>query len=166
MKRIIAMLAASAAFVGLIVWGTTEKKNITSLPVVHADAPKGCSLETVAGNWGFTLTGSAILNGPVLVAAVGAITADDQGNLNGTEARSVGGDYADETVTGTWTLNSNCTGTLNAKIYESGQLVRISVTSVVFDDNSKEFRMVQKSLTLPDGTTKLPVIITLEGKKQ
>jgi hypothetical protein len=167
MKQIIAMLVASAAFVGLVVWGTTEKKNITSLPVVHADAPKGCSLETVAGNWGFTLTGSAILpTGPVLVAAVGAITVDDQGNLSGTEARSVGGGYADETVTGTWTVNSNCTGTLNAKIYESGQLVRISVTSIVFDDNSKQFRMVQKSLTLPDGTTELPVIITLEGKKQ
>jgi hypothetical protein len=100
------------------------------------------------------------------VAAVGTVTADDRGNLNGTEARSVGGDYADETITGTWTVNANCTGTLDARIYESGQLVRISVTSVVFDDDSKQFRMVQKSLTLPDGATQLPVIITLEGKKQ
>jgi hypothetical protein len=146
MKRIIAMLATSAAFVGLVVWGTTEKKNITSLPVVHADAPKGCSLETVAGNWGFTLTGSAILpTGPVLLAAVGRVAVDDEGNLNGTEARSVGGAYADETVTGNWTVNPDCTGTLQAKIYESGQLVRISVTSIAFDDDSKEFRMVQKS---------------------
>jgi hypothetical protein len=78
MKRIIAILAASAAFVGLVVWGTTEKKNITSLPVVHADAPKGCSLETVAGNWGFTLTGSAMLpTGPVFLAAVGRVSVDD-----------------------------------------------------------------------------------------
>jgi hypothetical protein len=126
-----------------------------------------CSTETVAGNWGFTLSGSAIVNGsPVLVAAVGTVTADEEGNLNGTEARSVGGGYADETITGTWTVNANCTGTLDARIYESGQLVRISVTSVVFDDGSKQFRMVQKSLTLPDGTTQLPVIITLEGRKE
>jgi hypothetical protein len=166
MNRIVAMLVGSTAFVGFVVCGTTEKKNITSLPVVHADAPKGCSLEAVAGNWGFTLTGSATLpSGQVLVAAVGTVTVDDQGNLSGTEARSVGGGYADETVTGTWTVNSSCTGTLNAKIYESGQLVRISVTSITFDDDSKEFRMVQKSLTLPDGT-ELPVVITLEGKKQ
>ena len=166
MKQIISMLVGSAALVGFVVWGTTEKKNITSLPVVHADAAKGCSLEKVAGNWGFTLTGSATLpTGPVLVAAVGTVAVDDQGNLNGAEARSVGGGYADETVTGTWTVSSNCTGTLNAKIYESGQLERISVTSIAFDDDSKEFRMVQKSLTLPDGT-ELPVVITLEGKKQ
>jgi hypothetical protein len=166
MKRTIAVVAASATLIGLVVWGATEKRSISPWPVVHADAPKGCSLETVAGNWGFTLTGSAILpTGPVLVAAVGAITVDDQGNFSGTEARSVGGGYADETLTGTLTVNSNCTGTLNAKIYESGQLVRISVASIVFDDDSKEFRMVQKSLTLPDNT-ELPVNITLEGKKQ
>jgi hypothetical protein len=166
MKRIIAVLVASGAFAVLVVWGTTVKKNLPSLPVVHADAPRGCSTETVAGNWGFTLTGSATLpTGPVSVAAVGAITVDDQGNLNGTEARSVGGGYADETVTGAWTVSSNCTGTLNARIYQSGQLVRISVTSMAFDDDSKQFRMVQKSLTLPDGT-ELPVVITLEGKKQ
>jgi hypothetical protein len=126
-----------------------------------------CSLSRSAGKWGFTLTGSAIINGaPVLVAAVGTVAADNQGNLNGEEARSVGGGYADETLTGRWTVNANCTGTLEANVYESGQLVRISVTSVVFDNESKEFRMVQKSLTLPDGTTQLPVIITLEGRKQ
>ena len=85
MKRTIAGVVASVAFAGFVVWGTTEKKNITSLPVVHADAAKGCSLEKVAGNWGFTLTGSATLpTGSVLVAAVGTVAVDDQGNLNGT----------------------------------------------------------------------------------
>src|SRR5215469_4579770 len=108
MKRIITMLVASAALVGLVVWGTSEKKNITALPIVHADAPKSCSTETAAGNWGFTLTGTAIFpspNGqvPVPVAAIGRIAADDNGTLIGTEARSVGGGYADETATGTWT---------------------------------------------------------------
>ena len=170
MKRIITMLVASTAFVGLVVWGTTEKKNITALPIVHADAPKGCSTGTAAGNWGFTLTGTAIFpspNGqvPVPVAAIGRIAADDNGSLIGTEARSVGGGYADETATGTWTVNPDCTGTLQVNLYESGQLARTSVTTIVFDDNSKEFRMVQKSLALPDGT-EVPVIITLEGRKQ
>jgi uncharacterized protein YcfJ len=133
-------------------------------PSAHA---AHCSTATVAGSWGFTLTGTAILPGvgPTLVAAVGSFTADNRGNAVGTEARSVGGGYADETVTGSWTVNPDCTGTLNANIYENGQLVRVSVTTVTFDDNSKEFRMVQKSLTFPDGTV-VPVIITLEGRKQ
>ena len=166
MKRLIALLAASATCVSLVAWGSARKKSITLLRAVHADAPRGCSLETVAGNWGCTLTGSAILpTGPVLVGAVGRFTADEQGNLIGTEARSVGGGYADETLTGSWTVNPDCTGTLQVNIYESGQLVRVSVTTTVFDDNSKEVRIVQKSLALPNGTD-LPVVITLEGRKQ
>ena len=39
MKRSIATLVALAAFVGLVAWGSTAKKNITSLAVVHAASP-------------------------------------------------------------------------------------------------------------------------------
>jgi hypothetical protein len=134
-------------------------------PAAHA---ANCSLETVAGHWGFTLSGTAILPGagPVLVAAVGEFEADEKGNGSGAEARSIGGGYADETLSGNWTVNpDDCTGTLTVHIYESGQLVRTSIASIVFDRNSKEVRMVQKSLTLPNGT-QLPVVITLEGAKQ
>ena len=132
-------------------------------PAAHA---ANCSPETVAGHWGFTLTGVAILPaGPVPLAAVANGFFDAQGTFTGTEARSVGGGYADETLSGNWTVNPDCTGTLTAYIYLSGQLVRTSIASMVFDGNSKEVRMVQKSLTLPDGT-QLPVVITLEGKKQ
>jgi hypothetical protein len=131
-------------------------------PSAHA---ANCSTATVAGSWGFTLTGTLLLpTGPVPAAAVGRVTVDNKGNGVGTEARNVGGQYADETLTATWTVNPDCTGTLNANIYENGQLVRISVTTITFDDNSSEFRMVQKSLTLPDGT-ELPVVITIEGRK-
>ena len=132
-------------------------------PAAHA---ANCSLETVAGHWGFTLTGVAIFPaGPVPVAAVANGVFDAQGNFTGTEARSVGGGYADETLSGNWTVNPDCTGTLTAYIYLSGQLVRTSIASMVFDKSSKEVRMVQKSLTLSDGTP-VPVIITLEGAKQ
>jgi hypothetical protein len=134
-------------------------------PAAHA---ANCSLETVAGHWGFTLSGTAILPGagPDLVAAVGEFEADEKGNGTGAEARSIGGGYADETLSGNWTVNpDDCTGTLTVHIYESGQLVRTSIASIVFDRNSKEVRMVQKSLTLPNGT-QLPVVITLEGAKQ
>jgi hypothetical protein len=119
----------------------------------------------VAGNWGLTLTGTLILpTGPVPTAAVLRATADVEGNITGTEARNVGGDYADETFTAKWIVNPDCTATATVSFYEAGQLVRISVVSAVFDNNSKELRIVQKSLTLPDGT-ELPVVVTAEGKK-
>jgi hypothetical protein len=134
--------------------------------LVPAAQAANCSTATVSGSWGATLTGTLILpTGPVPIGAVLRASVEVDGNFTGSEARSVGGGYADETLTGKWTVNADCTGTAIASFFEDGQLVRISVLAVVFDENSKQFRMVQKSLTLPDGT-QLPVVITAEGKKQ
>ena len=118
-----------------------------------------------AGKYGFTLTGTVILpTGPVPIAAVGRAVLEANGNVKGTESRSVGGGFADETFAGTYTLNSDCTGSATIAFYESGQLVRTSVLSLVFDDHEREIRMVQKSLELPNGTF-LPVVITVEARK-
>jgi hypothetical protein len=76
----------------------------------------------------------------------------------------VGGEFANETITGSWTVNSDCTGTLTINAYESGKLVRTSVLSMVFVDNLREVLMVQQSLTLPDGTI-LPVVINVGAKR-
>lgn len=126
-----------------------------------------CSTATIAGDWGFTLTGTVILpapTGPVPLAAALHGTADVNGNISGTEARNLGGDYADETFSGTWTVSSDCVGTVNVSFSENGQLVRTSAVTVTFDDNSKQMRGVQRSLTLPNGA-ELPVIATIEGEK-
>jgi hypothetical protein len=77
----------------------------------------------------------------------------------------VGGGFAEETFTGTFTVNPDCTSTTTIQFFESGTLVRTSVVSLVFDDNMKEFRGVQQSLTLPDGRTKVPVGITVDARK-
>ena len=107
--------------------------------------------------------------GPVPVAAVGSITLNADGSLSGTEARSIGGDFANETLgPGTWMINPDCTGTLTAKVFESGVLVRTSVLSFVADDNIRQIRVVQQSLTVPDGTpngTNVPAVITFEGRR-
>ena len=101
-------------------------------------APKAqaapCSLAGVTGKYGFTLTGTVILpTGAVPIAAVGAATVDTKGNVTGTEARTVGGEYADETMQGTLAVNADCTGTMTVNFYEAGQLVRTSILSLVFD---------------------------------
>lgn len=124
-----------------------------------------CSLGSSAGNFGFTLTGVVILpTGPVPIAAVGRAALDAAGNVSGTESRSVGGGFADETFSGTFTVNPDCTGTATINFHESGQLVRTSVLSIVFDNNEREIRMVQKSLQLPNGVF-LPVVITVEARR-
>jgi len=131
-------------------------------PSAHAGH---CSLVNTAGKYGFTLTGVVILStGPVPIAAVGRAVLEADGNVSGAEARSVGGGYADETFSGAYTVNTDCTGTATLQFFESGILVRTSVLSVVFDNNQREIRMVQKSLTLPNNVA-LPVVITVEARK-
>jgi len=127
-----------------------------------AQAGQRCSIAKAAGTWGFTLTGTLLVPSPVPGGAVGRLTMDTAGNVSGTEARNVGGIFANETITGSWTINSHCTGTLTANVYQSGVLVRISVFAVVLVDNSSKLRAVQASLTLPDGTP-VPAVITVEG---
>jgi hypothetical protein len=133
--------------------------------IAPAARAANCSNATVKGDWALTLSGTLLLpTGSVPVAAVVRATLNPDGTVTGTEARSVGGGYADETMSGTYTVNSDCTGSATVNFYDAGQLVRTSVLSLVFDDNSKQVRMVQKSLTLPDGT-QLPVVILVEGRK-
>jgi len=133
---------------------------------IAQSTPAGqCSPAGAAGKYGFTLNGVVSTpNGPVPIAAVGKAILDSSGNVSGTEARSVGGGFADETFAGTYSVNADCTGTTTLQFFESGQLVRTSVLSIVFDNNEKEIRMLQKSLTLPNGVA-LPVVITVEARK-
>ena len=121
-----------------------------------------CSNKTAIGSWGFTSTGSIPVIGPV--AAVGIFTADGSGNLSGSQTRSLAGAIADETFTGTYTVNSDCTGTDVIQVYESGVLVRTSTLKVVYDQNGRESRAIFQSVMLPNGTS-LPAVLTIEAKR-
>jgi hypothetical protein len=155
LRTILAVLSVTVMYVSLA-------------PEASAQGP--CSLASIAGKWGATLTGTVLFPapptgpGPVPVAAVLRFDINTAGNVSGTEARTVGGQFANETLKGTVSVNPNCTGTATVMFFESGALERTSVVSLVFDVLSTHVRMVQKSLTLPDGT-KLSVVVTLEGEK-
>ena len=125
-----------------------------------------CTALGAAGKYGFTLTGVLITStGAVPAAATGKATVDISGHVTGSESRSVGGGYAEETLSGTLTVNADCTGVMTLEFFEDGTLARTSVLSVVFVNNQSELQMVQKSLTLPNGAT-VPVVITANAKKQ
>src|SRR5438045_9704754 len=94
------------------------------VPGLHA----ACSRVTAAGSFGFTTTGTLILpSGPAPVAAVGLVAFDLNGNITGSQDRSVGGAFAHETLTGTFTVTHDCTIIAVANVYDSsGNLVRTS----------------------------------------
>jgi hypothetical protein len=131
-------------------------------PRVAAQDGKQCSAANVAGKWGFTISGTIPSIGPV--GAVGIFTQDSSGNITGTETRSLNGDVADETLTGTATVNADCSGTDTFQVFESGVLVRTSVVNVIYDSNRREARAVFTSVVLPDGTS-LPSILTVEANR-
>jgi hypothetical protein len=138
--------------------------SLSAAPAARAN--DRCSTAKAAGDWGLTLTGTLLLpTGPVPAAAVARATIDAQGNIvSATEARNVGGGFANETLTGSWTVNSDCTGTAIVKAFENGQLVRTSVLAIVFVDDMREVRMVQDSLVFPGGTI-VPAVITVNAKR-
>lgn len=94
-----------------------------TLPKVHAQeearATKGCSLETLEGRYGLTFSGfttrgtvPAPINAFIPVIGGGLVTFDGEGNLSASETVSLGGQIIPVNVPGTYTVNSDCTGTL------------------------------------------------------
>lgn len=120
-------------------------------------------MASAAGAWGFTDNGTVLGIGPR--TAVGVFTLDKHGNLtNGTATSSLNGTVAEETFSGTYTINSDCTGTVSVKIY-SGSTELFAVTlNTVFDDNVTELRGLFTSIITPGGVS-LPSVVGLQAKK-
>ena len=94
-----------------------------------------CSLANVAGSYGYTANGFvAIAPGSfVPAAAAGRITLDGQGHVNGTQTRVVAGSSLDETYSGTYSVNPNCTGSFTVMVEPD---TRTSTVDVVWTDNT------------------------------
>ena len=82
---------------------------LTAVSAAHASDTRNCSTTSVAGKLGFTTTGSIPEIGTV--AGTGIFTQHASGSITGTQTRSLNGDIADQTFTGTATGNPDCTDT-------------------------------------------------------
>jgi len=94
-----------------------------------------CSLANVAGSYGYTANGFIAI-GPssfVPVAAAGRITFDGNGLVTGTQTRVVAGSSLDETYSGTYSVNSNCTGSFTVLVEPD---TRTSTVDLVWTNNA------------------------------
>ncbi len=134
--------------------------------VASADDVRTCSSTGVAGEWGYTKTGTVILpTGAIPFASVGRVSLDVDGNLSGTNYSSSGGQVGKGEIRGTITVNPDCTGMMTGGLYDqSGNLLRALDMALVFDDNARELRMMVTSLALPNGMS-LPSVIAGQGRK-
>jgi hypothetical protein len=151
-KVVLGILAAVVATIGL---GATFPAG--TLPKVHAQEVdlEGCRAATLNGRYGLTFRGlftrgavPAAINNFTPVAGGGLVTFDGNGNLSASETVSVGGLVNPVNVPGTYTVNSDCTGTfttshaqLNLVIVRNGReilAVNTGPGNIVLDNFIKE----------------------------
>jgi hypothetical protein len=115
--------------------------NIFLASALSAQA-QACSLAGVAGTYGYTSTGT-IVSPPVgPFAAVGRITLSATGTISGAQTTSIAGNFFDETLAGTYTVNADCTGTLTANVYHGTTLARTTTLHLVWDNDQREARAI------------------------
>jgi hypothetical protein len=121
-----------------------------------AKAHEQCSNATLNGSFGVYASGSVIGVGPV--ALLGVLTYDGNGNLTGTVFQKVNGNNVQVTLTGTYSVDSNCLVS-DTSLASTGQ---VATHEYVIVDDGKEFYILN---TTPPTATSGNVIVGV-GKKQ
>ncbi len=140
---------------------------LLSLAAVAAEKQEyTCSNADVAGEWGTIMTGTVFPpTGAVPFAAVNKATYDFSGNYQGTQTRSSNGTVSRVTFRGTYTVNSDCTGTKTTKSYDqSGNLLNTATQDFVLVNNAQEIFEIFTSNTLVNGMS-IPMVVTGQSKR-
>lgn len=124
--------------------------------LVPAARAHGCTMSEVAGEYGYTSSGTIVTPPVGAFTTVGHVRFTAAGTFGGAQTTSIAGNFFDETVSGTYTVNSDCTGTAVVNVYHGTTLARTTNLNLVWDDNQKEVR----AIFLTAGTA-----ITIDAKK-
>lgn len=128
---------------------------VISTAYADTDKREGCSVTTLKGSYGYTVTG-ALVAGPSAgpFAAVGRLVFDGRGTFENNRTISRNGEILRNFEgAGTYTINSDCTGSFT---FTDGGVATLSL-DIVIDDNGDELRMIGTS----PGT-----VLTVIGYKQ
>ena len=123
----------------------------------------GCSYALAAGKYANSMSGTLVGVGPY--AAVEVLNADAAGNLSGKQTSSLNGSIVRATLTGTYTVDADCTGTVSFSRFDDyNNLLSTGTLDLVWDDNMREVRFLITSIVLPNGIS-VPVAVKGEGRK-
>ena len=121
-------------------------------PAVFAD--EQCSLRSIAGDYGYSVTGVRNPFGPA--ASVGILHLDRQGNLTGSQTLSINGTIVQgEVLTGTLTVNADCTSSSIITVSNT-PFPRVSHLDTIWVKSGTGFR----SIFTDAGT-----VLTVEGDR-
>jgi hypothetical protein len=111
-----------------------------------------CSNASLKGSYGASCEGTIVGVGPL--AVIGVLTADGDGNISGVETLSVNGVITSGvTLTGTYTVNADCTGSIVTTAPDGS----VTDHDFVLDDNKKEIRII---------VTETGAVVFCTGRKQ
>jgi hypothetical protein len=140
MKRILVTLASATALFCVFAIGVQaipQNGDSIAMPTAHAQDPsdaqsegqrngfdvgrtRNCSSGILRGRYALSLSGTIIGLGPA--AEIGSITFDGAGTFKGTLRASINGQSLPRSVTGTYVVNPDCTGTISADITPGGPI--------------------------------------------
>jgi len=101
------------------------------------EAKPFCGVRSIEGGYGYVVNGTNVGSGPV--SAVGLTDADGSGNLTATDTVSANGTVVRRTITGSYTVNANCTGSV-VFTDNFGQTTHLDF---VLEDNLRQFHFIQ-----------------------
>jgi hypothetical protein len=115
-----------------------------------------CTVSDAAGRYGYTNSGTIVTPPVGPFTAVGHATLSENGTFSGAQTTSIAGNFAEETIQGTFTVNPDCTGSATVYVYHGSTLARTSLLKLVWDIHQNEFR----AILLTPGTN-----VSLEARK-
>jgi|SRR5215471_18791937 len=154
MSRIFSALLASAVLVALVTVTTTSKHGVRAVY-----ARSGCTDATLTGNYafsqpGFTTPNKSVKGNEDPAAAVGVFAFDGAGNISSSYTVAFKGVIsAGQTGSGTYTVNSDCTGSIS---FTAGDAAGFTLNTVIVGGGIEIFGIA----TTPSYT------VTVDAKKQ
>jgi hypothetical protein len=124
---------------------------VLTVPASRAHATSACSNAVVRGQYLRTVSGTITGLGPFVT--VGVFTADGQGNMEGKLTTVRNGAAVEETLTGTYAVDSDCTGT-ETLVTGDGRIV---INNMVVSGLGNEYFAV---------TTNIPVVTAMVHAKR
>ena len=107
LRRVIKLVATVIVLTGLLITGLTLRPR--QLQALAKDDDARCTVHSARGTYGFALLGTLPIAG--LVSTGGATNFDGQGNQSGKFIVTTSASVEQFTFAGTYTVNSDCTGT-------------------------------------------------------
>ena len=113
---LVAILVVSAFVFGLITRGWLGGSTVDSTVNAQShgqesvQSKKACTNASLRGSFGIKFDGASVTRGGVASATL--VTFDGAGNFTGSDVTSLNGTIVRRTLTGTYTVNPDCTGSL------------------------------------------------------